>query len=489
VAVVGWRGVPTVLLSSHIQAMVVCFVVRIRNLSSRTFYLVKASDVFYTTKVGGEVWGDYAFPVPPGFDLSAEGLVVPWSATSRYGLVVRGETSAETDEHAIRCVVGPSGIDDGGIDWLRLHTDSWGELAQEQWLALGKRHILGAIGNSVELTLTFRERHHYETEELGTVPGEEAPAAAPTVEASPEAIFLASCTHFERESACAPPNTVFLNVYDLASAASIPNAILCNSMMKSFGAFHATCEVYGEEWGFYRQPNPDDCGVCRSRHPRRHPVHVYRQSINLGETALRDWEVWNLIRWDVIPQWPSRRYDLLHSNCIHFADELSRLLGAKEVPHWVKGLHETGAALLRAPWPLNMIGGSTGSDDVIEEEEVHTPPAPRRTSSSRRAQTEPRPPTPPASRPKPAAEVLSSSRPDFLPEPLSSTEEQTATQSATTGRGRSDDGEDSGHSFATADPEEVAQAAPSSATMNEAEVKIHQLHDRIRNIENKLQPP
>lgn len=461
--------------------MVVCFVVRIRNLSSRTFHLVKASDAFYTTKVGDEVWEDGPLAVPPGFDSSAEGLVVPWSATSRYGLVVRGET--DSDEHGIRCVVGPSGLDDGGIDWLKLHTCSWGELAQEQWLALGRRHILGAIGNSVELTLTFRERRRYEGEELGTVPGEEAPASTPTSEASSEAVFVASCTHFERESACAPPNTVFLNVYDLASAASIPNAILCNSMMKSFGAFHATCEVYGEEWGFYRQPNPDDCGICRSRHPRRHPVHVYRQSINLGETALRDWEVWNLIRWDVIPMWPSRRYDLIHSNCIHFADELSRLLGAKEVPHWVKGLHETGAALLRTPWPLNLLGGSTASEDAQEEEEPHTPPAPL--PAPRRVSRDiPRPPTPPASRPAPASEdaqqeypVFTGKRPDFLPEPLPTTEEErtAATQSATSGR---DDGEDSGHSFASADHED-AQAAES---------KLHQLHDRIRKMEEKMQP-
>jgi len=252
--------------------------------------------------------------------------------------------------------------------------------------------------------------------------------------------------------------------------------------MKSFGAFHATCEVYGEEWGFYRQPNPDDCGVCRSRHPRRHPVHVYKQSINLGETALRDWEVWNLIRWDVIPQWPSRRYDLIHSNCIHFADELSRLLGAKEVPHWVKGLHETGAALLRVPWPLNMIGGSTGG---TIEEEAHTPPAPL-PAPRRASREEPRPPTPPVSRPAPAKEdaqqqypVFSGKRPDFLPEPLPTNEEErtAATQSATSGRGRSDDGEDSGHSFASADPEE-----------SQAEARLHQLHNRIREIEEKIQP-
>merc|ERR1719361_2176104 len=102
-----------------------------------------------------------------------------------------------------------------------------------------------------------------------------------------------------------------------------------------------------------------------------------------------------------------------------------------------------------------MIGGSLAS----EEEETHTPPAPL--PAPRRVSREIRPPTPPVSRSAPATEdaqqqypVFSGKRPDFLPEPLPTNEEErtAATQSATSGR---DDGEDSGHSFASADHEDA----------------------------------
>eukprot|EP00421_Protoceratium_reticulatum_P033896 CAMPEP_0168473982 /NCGR_PEP_ID=MMETSP0228-20121227/60604_1 /TAXON_ID=133427 /ORGANISM="Protoceratium reticulatum, Strain CCCM 535 (=CCMP 1889)" /LENGTH=125 /DNA_ID=CAMNT_0008489991 /DNA_START=35 /DNA_END=409 /DNA_ORIENTATION=+ len=117
-------------------------------------------------------------------------------------------------------------------------------------------------------------------------------------------------------------------------------------MVKTFGAFHAAVEVYGEEWGFY---------------------------------------IWNLIRWDVLREWPSRRYHIIHSNCIHFCDELLKLLGAKPVPAWVRGLHETGAALMRLPWPLSLLGSSTDAvtdaeaqKDKKSEEQRHEDALPRR---------------------------------------------------------------------------------------------------------------
>merc|ERR1712083_636334 len=57
---------------------------------------------------------------------------------------------------------------------------------------------------------------------------------------------------------------------------------------------------------------------------------------------------------EVAPQWPSSRYDLVKCNCITFCDELLALLGAEPVPAWVKGLHETGAALLRVGNLINI---------------------------------------------------------------------------------------------------------------------------------------
>lgn len=325
--------------------MVVGLVARVRNASSRTFYIVQAGDPFYTPKIGGELTGDDPFEVPPGFDEQAEGLVVPWAATSRCGLVIGEASSPDT----VRCVVGPTDLDGGTNDWLRLHESAWEPLAQGRWLALGPRHLLGTIGGVVELTLTFRDSRSCFN---GKNSISDQLSQGGTSEKSMPAQLIAECSHFEQEAACAPANTVFLNVFDLIPGASIPNAVLCNTMVKTFGAFHAAVEVYGEEWSFYRQQNPDECGICRSRKPREHPVHVYRQSVNLGTTPLKDWEVFNIIRRDVLPLWPSSRYDLIHCNCIHFCDEFLQRLGANPAPSWVKGLHETGAAILR---PLSMI--------------------------------------------------------------------------------------------------------------------------------------
>lgn len=151
---------------------------------------------------------------------------------------------------------------------------------------------------------------------------------------------------------------MFLNVFDLASGLSIPNDILNNTMMKSIGAFHAAVEVYGHEWSFYRTPIDTFCGVCKSLRPRHHPVHVYRQSVNLGQTVFQSWEVHFLVSNKLAPQWIGGKYDLLHRNCIHFCEEFLLSLGVQAVPSWVKCLHESGASLLR---PFSFLVDSSNS--------------------------------------------------------------------------------------------------------------------------------
>lgn len=311
--------------------MVVAEVVRIRNNTMRTFVL-EAGDPFYTPQVDGKPVVDQVIEVPPGFDHASDGLVVPWEKITRVGLVITEEKS----EECLRCIIGPIEPDEENRDWLQFRGKNWEALSQERWIPLGRRHFLGAVGGAVEIQLTFRDAR-----------GQPGSAAS-----------LVEVTHFEKAVSCAPANVVFLNVFDLASALSIPNAMLCNTMVKSIGAFHAAVEVYGEEWSFYRTPNAHSCGVCKSLRPRHHPVHVYRQSVNLGATSLRDWEVRYLIRARLAPKWLGGNYDLLHQNCIHFCDELLLNLGSKAVPSWVKGLHETGGAMLRVPWPLSYIWGA-----------------------------------------------------------------------------------------------------------------------------------
>lgn len=336
--------------------MVVCKVVHIRNESSRTFHVVPAwgaAGLFNTTRIGGEPCGGGApFQVPPGFDARAEALMVPWAAVSHRGLEIGQEGVSER----VRCVVGPADGLTGSvqdIDWLRIHDSSWEPLVQERWLALGHRHLLGAVA-AVELRMTFTNWK-----------AEDRPGGGPD-DGVPDARRLAECIHVELDIANNPANTVMLNVFDLVPEASVPNALLCNWFVQGFGAFHAAVEVYGEEWSFYQREEPDSCGICRSKRPRHHPVHVYRQSVNLGTTALSVDSVRRLISCEVAPEWPSSRYDLVRCNCITFCDELLKLLGVGPVPPWVRSLHETGAALLRVPQFLalqapNSVAGSASS--------------------------------------------------------------------------------------------------------------------------------
>lgn len=328
--------------------MVIAQVVRVRNNTLRTFHLV-SGDPFYTPSIDGKPCSSGSIVVTPGFDQAAEGLVVPWESTTSIGLEIleRPPDQFGRQGDLVRCVVGPVNQEGNDRDWLQLRNHTWDNLAQDRWIVLGRRHLLGTVGNTVDVQLTFRDARG------GTAASDAS---------------LVQLVHFELAVKCAPPNTVFLNVFDLASSLSVPNAIFCNSLFNSMGAFHAAIEVYGEEWSFYRTPNPKACGVCKSLRPRQHPVHVYRQSVNLGIASLRDWEVRYLIRGKLVSKWPGGGYDLLSRNCIHFCDELLLLLGVLPVPAWVRGLHETGHSLLSVPWPLSSLGGLFGSRALEDEQ-------------------------------------------------------------------------------------------------------------------------
>jgi len=181
---------------------------------------------------------------------------------------------------------------------------------------------------------------------------------------------LSELVHFDFSTKCAPTDTVFLNVFDLASSMTFTNALLNNTLFSTFGVFHAAVEVYGEEWSFYKTVTPSSCGVCKSLRPRHHPVHVYRQSIHMGETRLKEWEVRYLIRGKLATKWPGGGYDLFHRNCIHFCDELLLSLGVRGVPPWVRALHEAGGSVFRVPWPLSMLtdgdGIRTDDESIVE---------------------------------------------------------------------------------------------------------------------------
>eukprot|EP00929_Paragymnodinium_shiwhaense_P085740 TRINITY_DN4616_c0_g1_i1.p1 TRINITY_DN4616_c0_g1~~TRINITY_DN4616_c0_g1_i1.p1 ORF type:complete len:430 (+),score=96.64 TRINITY_DN4616_c0_g1_i1:126-1415(+) len=345
--------------------MVVAQVTNIRNVSKRTFY-VQAGDILYHhVLVNGQEVNNGLVEAKPGCELQVDGLAIPWASLTRAGLVVR-----EADGNVeLRCVVGPKPAEEDSKDdaaaaaaadddFLRLHTAEWEPVMPELWRRIGSRHRLGAVGHARDFCMLISEQDFLASP---------VPASSP----AETALELAKLVSFAPSDMIAPMDTVFLNVYDLAGALSVPNALLCNTMVSTFGAFHAALQVYGEEWAFYRTPRPQACGVCRSVKPRHHTVHVYRQSINLGRTMLRDYEVRYLVGSKLARNWPGGSYHLLERNCIHFCQELSLALGVRPVPSWVRGLHETGASLFRIPWPLSLFMGSSTDEDAEKKALAH----------------------------------------------------------------------------------------------------------------------
>lgn len=316
--------------------MVVAQVAHVRNNTLSTFR-VKGGDPFYTPCVDGKPCVDGLVEVTPGFDQTAAGIVVPWESSFRSASL---EITEVESGQVLHCVVGPVDSDgEAARDWLQFRTSLWEPCMSEKWIPLGRQHILGLVGGSVEIQLDFRDARPQSTE----------------IKAS-----LAEVVHVELATKCVPHGTVFLNIFDLASGFTIPNAMLNNTLFSTIGGFHAAVEVYGEEWSFYRTPNPAACGVCKSLRPRHNPVHVYRQSLNLGLTPLKDWEVRYLIRGKLAKMWPGGGYDILRRNCIHFSDELLLCLGVQQVPGWVRCGHETLGSFLRVPWPISLLFSSPG---------------------------------------------------------------------------------------------------------------------------------
>lgn len=327
--------------------MVVCKLVRIRNTSSRTFYFVHSGDPWYTPRIDGESYSTGPFEVPPGFNAAVEDLVIPWAAVSAlFAELAFGEVGLPG---LVKCVVGPGLQDCGDIDFVRLHTSTWEALLQDLWLPLGYRGLRGAVAPvDVELVFFDKPQDSGATADGGATAnsGASAESGGDGIEVL-ESLSIADSMRFEHSLSSVSPNTILLNVFDLAAATATLNAMFCNSLVKSVGAFHAAVEVYGKEFSFYQsgRGDPDACGICRSAHPRQHPHHLYRQSVVMGTTDLNDRQVMQVIL-GMADEWPARRYSIIRCNCIHFCHELLQRLNVGPVPRWVSGLHEIGEAVI-----------------------------------------------------------------------------------------------------------------------------------------------
>ena len=111
------------------------------------------------------------------------------------------------------------------------------------------------------------------------------------------------------------------------------------------GAFHAGVEVKSREgnleWSYGY--SPDNTGIF-SCPPKGCKAHVYKDSIDMGETEKSEEEVSQIIE-DMKAEWLGLDYDLLRKNCCLFSKALVDKLGAGPVPSWVTNLAAAGATL------------------------------------------------------------------------------------------------------------------------------------------------
>jgi len=138
----------------------------------------------------------------------------------------------------------------------------------------------------------------------------------------------------------AMPAPVTLHIYDVGDQKAVSKV---NQLLKPIGtgAFHGAVEVYGEEWSY---GYIDEGTGVFSNAPKGCPMHTYRESVSMGETALSEEEVAKLIE-EMKGAWPGVDYDLLRCNCCNFSDAFCVKLGVGNVPKWVTNLAGAGATL------------------------------------------------------------------------------------------------------------------------------------------------
>lgn len=160
-------------------------------------------------------------------------------------------------------------------------------------------------------------------------------------------------------------HSVLLNVYDLHWTVCGLNRFLQDAA--NVGAFHVGIEVYGVEFMFCGLSDDDDSGGVIRHIPKHHTAHVYRETINLGVTALSHMEVARLIS-KLSEDWVAASYHLVTRNCIHFAEALASALQVAPVPDRILNGCEALSSLLC--WvglvtpPIRQSNNSTKADSL-----------------------------------------------------------------------------------------------------------------------------
>mmetsp|Transcript_11958 Transcript_11958/g.24778 ORF Transcript_11958/g.24778 Transcript_11958/m.24778 type:complete len:188 (+) Transcript_11958:123-686(+) len=138
---------------------------------------------------------------------------------------------------------------------------------------------------------------------------------------------------------------VWLHIYDIDPVTARLNEAVLRTL--NLGAFHCGIEVLGDEW-FFAWGESDSPGVTWNE-PRLHQVHIYRESLCMGETPLSEVEIRDAIA-AAMDNWPARSYHPIKRNCITFAEELAGSLRVSEpFPVWVRGAVDAGKSPLLFP--------------------------------------------------------------------------------------------------------------------------------------------
>jgi len=107
------------------------------------------------------------------------------------------------------------------------------------------------------------------------------------------------------------------------------------------GVYHVGLEVYGTEYtyGNYHAPESQrlggtGSGVHRHQPKRPGPRYVFKEAVDLGETAQSAAQVEEAAEQLGRVDFQAAAYDRIRHNCVDFVRELAELLGAEQLPLW-----------------------------------------------------------------------------------------------------------------------------------------------------------
>lgn len=138
-----------------------------------------------------------------------------------------------------------------------------------------------------------------------------------------------------------PKGEVLLNVYNLGETNAMRKVNAASSAIGG-GVYHAGVEINGVEWS-YGGTDDDGTGVSKC-YPRCHPGHNYRETVRMGQTKVKEYEVKRMLT-RLVDEWPGHEYHFLKHNCLDFASTVTQELGVGRIPGWVDRYGRTAEKL------------------------------------------------------------------------------------------------------------------------------------------------